>query len=156
MRVESSGIKKGIIEDKYGKFGQHFLKGMPTYSLPFKIEDSPDKTVSFAVVLDDKDAVPVAGFVWIHWLIANLTRLTVEENESEHINTDFIQGNNSWNVPLYGGMAPPDQPHTYDLTVYAVDKMLPLEKGFTYKELKEALKGHILAEASLKGIYRNA
>lgn len=156
MLVTSSGIKNGIIQDKYGKFGVHFFKDMPTYSLPFQIENVPDKTLSFAVILADKDAIPVAGFVWIHWLIANLTRPEIEENESEKINSDFIQGNNSWNVALYGGMAPPDKAHTYDLTVYALDTLLPLTTGFSSDALKEAMIGHVLATAELKGIYRSA
>lgn len=155
MRVTSTGIINGIIEDKYGKFGEHFLEGMPSYSLPFKIDGAPEETVSFAVILDDKDAIPVAGFNWMHWLVANLTQTDVAENESSHINTNFIQGNNSWNVPLYGGMAPPDRPHTYDLTIYALDALLPLKVGFSYEKLMAAMDGHILASTTVKGVYRN-
>ena len=57
MVVTSKGIVNGVIEDKYGKHGSHFNEnGMPTYSLPLKIEDAPEGTKSFAVVLEDKDA----------------------------------------------------------------------------------------------------
>jgi len=41
---------------------------MPTYSIPFEISGAPEGTQSFAVVLEDKDAVTASGFVWIHWL----------------------------------------------------------------------------------------
>ncbi len=156
MQITSTGIVNGMIGDEYGKFGAHFLDDMPTYSLPFEIEGAPAETVSFAVVLDDKDAIPVAGFDWIHWLVANLTKTCMAENESVKINADFIQGNNSWNVPLYGGMAPPDKPHAYDLTVYALDTLLPLKTGFLYDELMQVMTGHILAEAQIRGIYNNA
>lgn len=37
--------------------------------------------VSFAIILEDKDAYPVTGgFVWIHWLAANITRYELKEN----------------------------------------------------------------------------
>ena len=47
---------------------------MPTYSIPFDISDAPAGTQSFAVVLEDKDAITASGFVWTHWLIADLQR----------------------------------------------------------------------------------
>ena len=51
---------------------------MPTYSLPLKIEDAPEGTKSFAVVMEDKDAFPVSGgFSWIHWTAANITRTEI-------------------------------------------------------------------------------
>ncbi|OJT85459.1 phosphatidylethanolamine-binding protein, partial [Clostridioides difficile] len=56
MKVTSTGIVNGVIEDKYGKRGTQFNEGgMPTYSLPLKFEDAPKNTVSFAVFLEDKD-----------------------------------------------------------------------------------------------------
>lgn len=153
MKVNSTGIQNGIIDDKYGQFGTQFLDGMPTYSLPFDIQDAPEGTKSFAVILDDKDAIPVAGFDWIHWLIANLKRTSLPENVSVNSDNDFIQGLSSWNVPLYGGMMPPDKAHTYDLTVYALDVDLSLKTGFSYDDLINAMHGHILAEAVLHGVY---
>ena len=76
MKVVSAGIKNGVIEDKYGKHGDHFNQnGVPTWSLPFEILDAPEHAKSFAVLLEDKDAYPVSGgFSWVHWLAANITR----------------------------------------------------------------------------------
>lgn len=155
MWIESTGIKEGIIDEKYGKYGAHFIKDMPSYSLPFEIIEAPEKTVSFAVILDDVDAIPVCGFVWVHWLIANLKKPELKENVSGKINPEFIQGNNSWNMPLYGGMAPPDKDHIYDLKVYALDCELDLEEGFSLEELENKMQGHVLAKAILKGLYHS-
>ncbi|AZV57388.1 hypothetical protein [Clostridium sp. AWRP] len=81
-------------------------------------------TVSFAIVLEDKDAYPVTGgFTWIHWLVANITRNELKDNESQ-TSDDFIQGINSWTSLqgnqqsrklscYYGGMIPPDKPHLF-------------------------------------------
>lgn len=65
MKVTSTGIANGYWEDRFGKFGTELsAEGTPLRSIPFKIEDAPEGTVSFAVVLDDVDAIPVCGFTW--------------------------------------------------------------------------------------------
>lgn len=165
MNVTSNGIINGVIQSKYGGHGMQFNEnGIPTYSLPFSVEDVPQETVSIAIVLEDKDAYPVTGgFAWIHWLAANITRFEINENESQTAN-DFVQGRNSWTSiqggeqsaelsSFYGGMTPPDKPHIYELHVYALDKMLDLEHGFLLNELYHEMDGHILDEYTLKGIY---
>lgn len=165
MQVLSSAVVDGILQDKYGKRGETF-KGMPTLSIPFEIQNPPAGTKSYAVVLQDYDSIPVSGFSWIHWSMANLTKTTVLEGESSKSN-DFIQGANSWSSSLieqpltqmesavYGGMIPDDSPHEYTLTVYALDKKLDLKKGFYLNELYSQIDGHILAEATLKAKYNN-
>lgn len=167
MKVTSSGIIDGIIQEKYGKHGEQFNEnGMPNYSLPLLIENAPEGTKSFAIVLEDKDAFPVSGgFSWIHWTVANLTRNELKENESISAK-DFVQGANSWMSmqggsqskelsSFYGGMAPPDAPHIYEVHVYALDTLLDLENGFMFNELHKQMDGHILATYTLKGKYNN-
>lgn len=167
MKVTSSAIVNGEIELKYGKYGSQFNEnGMPTYSIPFSIENAPEKTVSFAIVLEDKDAFPVSGgFSWIHWTAANITSTEVKENVSQ-TTTDFVQGANSWMSiqggqqsrelsSFYGGMAPPDTPHIYELHVFALDTRLDLENGFNMNELYRQMDGHILDTFTLKGFYNN-
>lgn len=167
MKITSSGIENGLILDKYGKRGTQMNEhGVPTYSLPFKIEDAPSNTKSFALVLEDKDAIPVSGgFAWIHWSAANITRTEVNENESQNA-LDFIQGVNSWTSmqggeqskelsTFYGGMCPPNAPHEYELHVFALDCMMDLENGYYVNELYHAMKGHVLEEGSLYGVYND-
>ncbi|TCT13743.1 hypothetical protein EDC51_11130 [Bibersteinia trehalosi] len=163
MRVTSAAIQNGSFADKYGKRGTQFSpNGMPTYSIPFEIQDAPLGTKSFAVVLEDKDAITASGFVLVHWLIADLKRTSLAENESLTA-TDFVQGANSWASVLgkfeldeassYGGMAPPNCEHRYELIVYALDCDLQLKKGFRFNDLHFAMQGHILAQASVMGKY---
>lgn len=166
MTVTSSGIKGGVIELKYGKHGAHFLKGMPDYSLPLEIHNAPEGTRSFAIFLEDKDAIPVSRFSWIHWVVANLTVPSLEENASASPRGRFVQGVNSWASRLlgdsrltdaeaarYGGMAPPDATHVYEIHVYALDTVLDLKDGFYANALFKAMKGHILAQYTLEGSY---
>lgn len=167
MIVTSTGITNGIIDDKYGKRSIYINKnGMPTYSLPLKIDNSPKGTKSYAIVLEDKDAFPVSGgFSWIHWTAANITKTEIFENESQ-TSKDFIQGINSWTSlqggsqskelsSFYGGMAPPNAPHIYEIHVYALDTILDLKNGFLYNDLYRKMDGHILETYTLKGIYNN-
>ncbi|MEG0076655.1 YbhB/YbcL family Raf kinase inhibitor-like protein [Anaerorhabdus sp.] len=167
MKITSKGINNGVFDDKYGVRGTQVNSyGVPSCSFPFMIEDAPANTKSYAIVLEDKDAYPVSGgFVWIHWLAANIKKNELQENESINA-TDFIQGSNSWTsmqggqLPkeatcFYGGMMPPDQAHLYELHVYALDSELDLENGFLFNELHHAMDGHILECATLKGLYNN-
>ncbi|MEG1193932.1 MAG: YbhB/YbcL family Raf kinase inhibitor-like protein, partial [Clostridia bacterium] len=103
MKVTSSGITEGFYDAKYGAHGtQTNVNGVPDYSIPFSIEDAPENTISYAIVLEDKDAYPISGgFAWIHWLAANITRNEILENESRTAN-DFVQGANSW-TSMQGG-----------------------------------------------------
>ncbi len=55
----------------------------------------------------------------------------------------------------YGGMGPPDKPHTYEICVFALDKILDLENGFYLNELYEAMENHVLDDCKIKGIYRH-
>ena len=165
MKITSSGLKNGKFADRFGKRGTQFSpSGMPIYSIPLKIEDAPPGTKSFAIIMEDKDAIPVCGFSWIHWTVANLTTAELEENASQ-TRTDFVQGTNSRSGKLngisieeascYGGMAPPDQPHVYEIHVYALDTLLDIQPGFYMNELYKKIQGHILANATLTGIYDN-
>ena len=170
MKITSPGINNCVIQDKYGKRGAHFIEDMPSLSLPVHISEAPKETKSFALILDDKDAVPVAGFIWIHWLAADIVPDNISDTNAEkesliaedisQNNPPFAQGVNSWvtslgekNASAYGGMAPPDRPHSYDLQVFALDTMLNLKNGFTQDELMEKMKNHILATALLQGCY---
>lgn len=164
MKVTTTAIQNGYFVDKYGKYGEQFSpNGMPNYSIPLEISEPPAGTKSFAFVLEDKDAVGAAGYVWVHWLVANLKRSVLPENDSIMAN-DYIQGRNSWagklgglsweEASFYGGMAPPDADHRYELYVYALDCELALAAGFGFNDLHFAMQGHILEQAYLVGMYR--
>lgn len=165
MIITSAGIINGVIQDQYGGRGTQFNEnGVPTYSLPIKIESAPVGTLSYALVLEDKDAYPVTGgFVWVHWLAANITRNELRDNESQTAH-DFVQGCNSWTSvqgnqqskelsSFYGGMTPPDKAHIYEIHVFALDTTLNIDTGFMLNELYHKMENHILEQATLKGVY---
>lgn len=82
-------------------------------------------------------------------------------NSRQGINnyTDWFAGDNDMRGDYYGydGPCPPwndEIVHHYIFTVYALDlEKLPLDGRFGGPEVRAAIQGHILAEASLSGTY---
>ena len=168
MQITSSGIINGSIQDKFGKFGDEKIDGVPTRSLPITWENVPVGTKTLALIMQDYDAIPVCGFSWIHWLVADIDphRNELAENASREDST-LIQGKNSQaskqicgNQPesitnFYSGPRPPDQAHEYEIILFALDTKLNLKNSFLMNELLKAMRGHILAQATLIGTYRS-
>lgn len=162
--LESNGIKEGYIKEKYGNHGNQNLNGMPSLSIPLKWNNAPKNTKSYALVMEDFDAIPVTGFSWIHWVSIIPSNITELKENASLENKDIIQGVNSWvstmgglnksDASHFGGPAPPDKDHTYTITLYALDKNLNLEPGFYLNELYKEMEEHILDKATLRGTYK--
>ena len=120
------------------KFGYKFENEEPNISF----NRPPSSTTTFALIMDDPDAMKAVGKVWVHWL-------EYAGAFDEHV----IQGKNDFDEIGYGGPAPPDGRHTYVFKLYDLDSDLDLKKGFSKQELEDAMKGHILAEAKLTGTF---
>lgn len=125
-------------------------------SPPLHWSDPPQGTASFALICDDPDA-PRA--TWVHWVLFNLPADLRKLDEA--VPTDGVlpngakQGTNDFGNLGYGGPAPPKgKPHRYFFKLYALSKMLQLESGATKRELEAAMKGAVLAEGQLIGIYQ--
>lgn len=169
MYLSSEGIINGYIQNKYGKYAHdnEKIQGVPTISLPIEWKDLPEGTKSLALVMQDYDAVPVCGFSWIHWLVADIEpqQGQLKENASREDKT-LIQGKNSLAskqingllpanlTDFYSGPQPPDKDHEYEITLYALDTKLNLKTGFRLNELIKAIRQHTMESASLHGIYK--
>src|SRR5262245_16092617 len=89
---------------------------------PLTINNIPPGTKSLALIVDDPDA-PSGTF--IHWLIWNISPVDVIlENTAPG-----VEGTNSFGADHYKGPCPPTGTHRYFFKVYALDKMLDVEKG---------------------------
>lgn len=165
LELSSKGIENGYIKDKYGKYGSQNIKGMPSLSLPLKWSEIPEGTKSFAIVMEDNDAIPVVGFTWIHWSVIVPKNIVELEENASITNKNIIQGVNSWVSSMggltkaeashFGGPAPPDKEHTYNIVLYALDKEISLPQGYYLNELYHEIDGHILKKVELKAKYKN-
>ena len=128
------------------------------FSPPLSWSEIPAGTQSIAVLCDDSDA-PAGD--WVHWVLFNLAPdvRALPENVARDaaLPGDAVQGVNDYDRHGYDGPCPPWNDsiiHHYVFTVYALDvETLPLTGKFGGPEVRAAMQGHILAEASLTGTY---
>lgn len=120
-------------------------------------EGAPAGTKSFALICDDPDA-PMG--TWVHWVLYDLPADTKSLAEgvakSEKLPNGAKQGKTDFGSVGYGGPCPPKGHgiHHYSFKLYALDVMLDLPSGSTKAKLLQAMKGHILAEGELIGLYK--
>ncbi len=168
MKIFSNSIHNGQFDKAMGKFGTQVYRGkMPSRSFHLAWQDLPKNTKSLALTFLDYDAIPVCGFCWIHWTVANIAPSFAELPENASVEGELLQGVNSWasgivpeewhlsheEATAFGGCAPPDKPHVYTIELYALDKKLDLKSGFYMNDLLHAMKGHVLAKAALEAEY---
>jgi len=123
-------------------------------SPPISWSGAPEETRSYALIVYDVDA-PAGTFT--HWVIFNIP--TAESGLQEGVPTvgtlssGAIQGRNAFGKIGYAGPCPPSGTHRYLFHLYALDTLLSLQAGATKHDVLEAMKGHILAEDEVVGLY---
>jgi Raf kinase inhibitor-like YbhB/YbcL family protein len=117
---------------------------------PLLIENVPAKAKSLALIVDDPDA---PGGSWVHWVVWNISPGTGKINENS-VPAGAMQGLNDFRRNDYGGPCPPSGTHRYFFKVYALDTVLSLNPNSTKSDVEKAIKGHIIAQAQLVGLYR--
>ncbi|MFN8548272.1 MAG: YbhB/YbcL family Raf kinase inhibitor-like protein [Candidatus Eisenbacteria bacterium] len=115
--------------------------------------EGPTGTQAYALICEDPDA-PIR--TWYHWVIWNITDRQLPEGVPPvaEVNSDYVQGRNSWSRYGYGGPCPPSGIHRYYFRVYALDSALKALHGASAEQLQEAMKGHVLAQGEIMGTYR--
>jgi Raf kinase inhibitor-like YbhB/YbcL family protein len=123
-------------------------------SPPLHWTDPPPTTRSFAIVCDDHDA-PSSFFVhWVAWGIP-ADRHDVAEGVAHTLDAAGMrQGINGFGKTGFAGPTPPPgKPHRYFFHVYALDERPDLPVGAGRKELVHAMRGHVVAEGAVVGVY---
>ena len=126
-------------------------------SPPLTWDGAPAETNDYALIMDDPDA---PGGTYTHWVLYNMGSAALSLPEGLETvpmpayGLAGFQGNNDGGGIGYGGPCPPPNgPHRYRFTLYALDETVDLEPGATKDELMSAIEGHILADAELVGTY---
>lgn len=169
FEIISEAFADGIIDKKYGKYSGNIEQDIPQGSFPFSWKDVPEGTKSLAAVFIDYDNVIGEGVIWIHWLVANIpVEYECLEEDASRNDINIVQGKHSWamdqeigideNDPIgyyYGGPAPEDRPHEYEMQLFALSERLELENGYYYNEFLKAIRGKVLGVAAIRGVYQN-
>lgn len=159
-----------VIPDAYAKKApaEDRIDGEPMVSFPFFIDRLAPSVRYLHWQFLDPDSIPVCGFEWIHWTVANLPveALMFDPNNAHALSipADFsrtmatmvpeaAQGRNSSASPLlgrpqdpaltmrYNGPVPPDKDHEYFLEAWGTHDPLPgLEQGFWMNDMMHALR----------------
>ena len=102
---------------------------------------------SLILIVDDPDA-PMG--TWDHWIVWNIPPTDkIEENS-----VPGVEGMNDFRRRSYGGPCPPSGTHRYFFKVYALDTKLDLKPNSRKKDVERAMKGRILAQGEIIGLYR--
>ena len=119
--------------------------------------DLPPGTASLVLIVDDPDAPDPAKprMTWVHWVLYDIPTATAGLAEGLTVPPDGARnGTNDWKHGGYGGPCPPVGRHRYFHKLYALDTTLGDLGQPDKTRVEAAMKGHVLAQATLVGTYQ--
>jgi Raf kinase inhibitor-like YbhB/YbcL family protein len=123
-----------------------------TISPPLQWSEPPSGTECFVLIVDDPDA---PGGTFNHWILFNIPPSSRGIHKGALIEGGILEGRTSYGRKGWGGPCPPRGPaHHYHFKIFALDNRLALKAGASRQQIDGAIKGHILAEATLTGLYQ--
>jgi len=114
------------------------------------IENVPPGTKSLALIVDDPDA-PMG--TWVHWVVWNIAPDIKEIKENNTLKGAAF-GLNDFKKQSYGGPCPPSGTHRYFFKLYALDTTLNLPAGTKKPDIEKAMKGHVISQTQIIGLYK--
>lgn len=121
---------------------------------------APEATQSFAIIMDDPDAVSVVGYTWVHWNIYNIPAATTNLVEGASASPSNLpmgatEGASSFGSVKYGGPCPPSGRHHYYFALYALNKSsISLSGTTTRSAFETAHAADIIQKVELTGYFR--
>lgn len=116
-------------------------------------EDAPAGTKSFSLIVEDPDA-PMGTF--IHWVVYDIPAGVNRFSRGMALKDGIKNGMTDFGKRGYGGPCPPKGhgTHRYFFILRALDlPALKLTDGARKPDVEKAMKGHILAETRIMGVY---
>lgn len=145
IEVESSAFGDGEeIPERYTGDGQNV-------SPPLSWCRVPEGTKEFAIICEDPDAP--TDKPWVHWVVWGIPKTTISLPKGSS-GTGTV-GKNTAGGTRYMGPMPPEGHgrHHYHFKVYALEEGIQLAPGSEKEDLCDRMKGHILDEGELVGVY---
>jgi hypothetical protein len=148
MLLVSTAFNDGeLIPTKYSGYGENVSPDLAWAQVP-------DGVRSFAMICRDPDA---PGGTFYHWVVFNIPdsvrQLPEGLGHAAALRFGGTQGMNSFGRVGYDGPKPPMGTHRYYFDLYAFDVTFLLDQTATAGRILKAMKGHVLAQASLMGKY---
>lgn len=136
-------VQHGFIPEKYTCEGKDVNPELIITHVPIR-------TKSLVLIVEDPDA---SAGIWVHWLLWNISpaQKTIKENSSP---VGAVQGINDFGKRGYGGPCPPWGTHRYFFKLFALDTMLNLKDDSNKQNIENAMKGHIISQTELIGLYK--
>jgi Raf kinase inhibitor-like YbhB/YbcL family protein len=120
-------------------------------SPPIAWSNVPANTKSIAILVEDPDA-PKAPYT--HWVVTGIPPSVTSLPAGAQLPEGAAAGKNDAERLGYTGPCPPDGRHHYHFHVYALDTLL--SAPLTRRELRAAIRGHVLDEGELVAVYQKA
>ena len=123
-------------------------------SPPVKWKDAPSSAKELVIFLDDPDA---PGGSFNHWAICNIQPSIHELHEnvekSSKTTEGWIQLNNDFGKPGYGGPCPPRGTHHYYITLYAIVRPLTDAERINREDMRKLCERIMVKKATWMFIY---
>ncbi|MBF0503937.1 MAG: YbhB/YbcL family Raf kinase inhibitor-like protein [Candidatus Omnitrophica bacterium] len=118
---------------------------------PLTFKNVPSAAKSLVLTVSDPDA---PEGTWSHWVVYNISPNMTDIIKNTNPGTE---GLNDFGKYAYGGPCPPNErPHHYIFRLFALNTFLIINEGPTLNEVERAIKGHIISETKLVGIYQKS
>lgn len=142
MRITCPDFKHNErVPEKYTCVGDNI-------SPPLRFEDIPRNTESLVLLMEDPDA---PGKTFTHWLVYDIPPMTV--SVPADVAPPGAAGVNDFGSLNYGGPCPPSGTHHFHLRLFALDTRLNEPEGLRREMVLERIKGHVLDQAELIGLF---
>ena len=109
-----------------------------------------------SLIAEDPDA---PSGTWGHWVVWNIPAMARGLPEGlpgrAELEDGTRQGITDFGWAGYGEPCPPSGAHRYFFRLYALDTTLELPSTTRKADLERAMRGHIVSETALVGIYRH-
>ncbi|MFW9785761.1 MAG: YbhB/YbcL family Raf kinase inhibitor-like protein [Candidatus Heimdallarchaeota archaeon] len=119
---------------------------------PLRILGVPSNSKSLVLIVEDIDPPIPFGITITHWVICHLDPNTKEIPEGASLDNAII-GKRTGGRHEYMGPCPPFGTHRYLFKLFALDEKLALDSDSRKKKVLKAMKGHIIQQTVLTGVY---
>lgn len=146
MQITSTAFQdEEVIPKEHSKDGENV-------NPPLTFSEVPTAAASLALIIEDPDA---PEGIFTHWILYDMSPATLQILKGKVPETAKV-GLNDFGEASYDGPQPPSGRHRYIFKLFALDKRLDELENPNREKLYEAMKGAVLAEAEIMGLYGSA